>query len=181
MNNKELKLMDNYDIGIVVGINVCFPGKVDCIQSAVYHFSKFFNLEHFDFVLNHKNMPYDEVLDEKLHEYSELFEWKHNILYLTEKGQKAYDLICSHMKIQEFKRSINETNLNEACAILFPIIIHSSQKPILDEATRKWVEATINYLDKFYPEDIFTGKSGDKGSLAIKLIRDALKSGDEVQ
>ena len=83
--------------------------------------------------------------------------------------------------LRNSKRSISETNLNEACAILFPIIIHSSQKPILDEATRKWVEATINLLDKFYPADIFTGKSGDKGSLAIKLIRDALKSGDEVQ
>ena len=81
--------------------------------------------------------------------------------------------------LRNSKRSISETNLNEACAILFPIIIHSSQKPILDEATRKWVEATVNLLDKFYPADIFTGKSGDKGPMAIKLIRDALKRGDE--
>ena len=175
MNNKELELMDNYDIGIVIGINVCFPGRGDCIQNAVYHFSKFFNLEDFHFVLNHNNMPYDEVLDEKLHEYSELFERKHGIFYLTEKGLKANDLISSHMKIQEFKRSINETNLNEACAILFPIIIHSSQKPILDEETRKWVEATVNLLDKFYPEDIFTGKSGDKGPVAIKVVRENLE------
>ena len=66
-------------------------------------------------------------------------------------------------------------NLNEACAVIFPIIINSSQKPILDEETRKWVEATVNLLDKFYPEDIFTGKSEDKGPLAIKLIRENLE------
>ena len=66
-------------------------------------------------------------------------------------------------------------NLNEACAILFPIIIHSSQKPILDEATRKWVESTQELLDTIYPEDIFTGESGDKGSLAIKVVRENLK------
>ena len=66
-------------------------------------------------------------------------------------------------------------NLNEACGILFPIIIRSSQKPILDEETRKWVEATVNLLNKFYPEDIFTGKSGDKGPMAIKLIRENLE------
>ena len=66
-------------------------------------------------------------------------------------------------------------NLNEACAILFPIIIHSSQKPILDEATRKWVEATQELLDTIYPEDIFTGESGDKGSLAIKVVRENLE------
>ena len=177
MNNKELELMDNYDIGIVIGINVCSHGRGDCIQRAVYHFSKFFNIEDFDFVLDHNNMPYDEVLDEKLHEYSELFEWKKGRFYLTEKGLKAYDMICSRMKIQEFKRSLNKTNwkLSEACGILFPIIIHSSQKPILDEETRKWVEATVNLLDKFYPEDIFTGKSGDKGLLAIKVLRENLK------
>ena len=66
-------------------------------------------------------------------------------------------------------------NLNNACAILFQIIIHSSQKSVLDEETRKWVEATVNLLDKFYPEDIFTGKSGDKGLLAIKVLRENLK------
>ena len=66
-------------------------------------------------------------------------------------------------------------NLNEACAILFPIIIHSSQKPILDEATRKWVESTQELLDTIYPEDIFTGESGDKGSLAIKVVRENLE------
>ena len=66
-------------------------------------------------------------------------------------------------------------NLNEACAVIFPIIIHSSQKPVLDEATRKWVEATVNYLDKFYPGDIFTGSSKDSGPLAIKLIRENLE------
>ena len=66
-------------------------------------------------------------------------------------------------------------NLNEACGILFPIIINSSKQPILDEETRKWVEATVNLLDKFYPADIFTGKSGDKGSLAIKVLRENLE------
>lgn len=88
--NKELELMDNYDIGIVIGINVCSHGRDDCIQSAVYHFSKFFNLEDFDFVLNHNNMPYDEVLDEKLHEFSENFVVKKGRYYLTEKGNEAY-------------------------------------------------------------------------------------------
>ena len=77
--------------------------------------------------------------------------------------------------LRNSKRSISETNLNEACAILFPIIIHSSQKPILDEATRKWVESTQELLDTIYPEDIFTGESGDKGSLAIKVVRENLE------
>ena len=66
-------------------------------------------------------------------------------------------------------------NLNEACGILFPIIINSSKQPILDEETRKWVEATKEILNKFYPEDIFTGTSGDKGPIAIKTIRENLK------
>ena len=70
-------------------------------------------------------------------------------------------------------------NLSEACGILFPIIINSSQKPVLDKETKAWLEATVTLLDKCYPEDIFTGKSGDKGPMAIKLIRDALKSEDE--
>ena len=77
--------------------------------------------------------------------------------------------------LRNSKRSISETNLNEACAILFPIIIHSAQNPILDEETRKWLEATVNFLDKFYPRDIFTGESGDKGALAIKALRENLE------
>ena len=44
--------------------------KVDgkCVRTSlikVSNFSKFFNIEDFDFVLDHNNMPYDEVLDEK--------------------------------------------------------------------------------------------------------------------
>ena len=66
-------------------------------------------------------------------------------------------------------------NLNEACAIIFPIIIHSASGDCHDDVYRKWVESTVNLLDKFYPEDIFTGKSGDKGSLAIKVVRENLK------
>ena len=65
--------------------------------------------------------------------------------------------------------------LSKACGIIFPIIIRSTQNQILDEETRKWLEATVNFLDKFYPRDIFTGESGDKGALAIKALRENLE------
>ena len=66
-------------------------------------------------------------------------------------------------------------NLPEACGIIFPVIIHSSQKPVLDKETKEWLEATVNLLDKFYPEDIFTGISGDKGAVALKVLRENLE------
>lgn len=66
-------------------------------------------------------------------------------------------------------------NLSEACGILFPIIINSSQKPVLDKETKAWLEATVTLLDKCYPEDIFTGISGDKGAVAIKVVRENLE------
>ena len=67
--------------------------------------------------------------------------------------------------------------LSKACEIIFPVIVHSTQNPILDEETRKWLEATVNFLDTFYPADIFTGESGDKGALAIKALRENLEAG----
>ena len=65
--------------------------------------------------------------------------------------------------------------LAKACEIIFPIIINATQNQILDEATRQWLEATNNLLDKFYPSDVFTGESGDKGPVAIKTLRDNLE------
>lgn len=104
--NKELELMDNYDIAIVVGIEVCFGKYADCIQNVVYKFSKFFNLKDFDFIMNHNNMPYDEVLDKKLHEHSIYFIRKKGRFYLTENGVDTYIKISEN--ISNLKDFLNE-------------------------------------------------------------------------
>ena len=81
-----------------------------------------------------------------------------------EKGDMAEHFVSEYFSAREY-----------ACEIIFPVIVHSTQNPILDEETRKWLEATVNLLDKFYPRDIFTGESGDKGALAIKALRENLE------
>lgn len=109
--NKELELMDNYDIAIVIGIKLCTGKYADCIQNVVYKFSKFFNTEDFDFIMNHSNMPYDEVLDEKLHEFSENFVVKKGRYYLTENGTNMYIKISEN--ISNLKDFLNEVIKNE--------------------------------------------------------------------
>ena len=69
--------------------------------------------------------------------------------------------------------------LNEACGILFPLFLamldEAEQGDKEFEAIREWANATKKVLDIIYPEDIFTGESGDKGPTAIKLIRGNLE------
>ena len=69
--------------------------------------------------------------------------------------------------------------LNEACGILFPLFLamldEAEQGDKEFEAILEWANATKKVLDIIYPADIFTGKSGDKGPLAIKLIRENLE------
>ena len=70
-------------------------------------------------------------------------------------------------------------NSNEACGILFPLFLamldEAEQGDKEFEAIREWANATKKVLDIIYPADIFTGKSGDKGSLAIKVLRENLE------
>ena len=107
--------MDNYDIAIVIGIKLCTGKYADCIQNVVYKFSKFFNTEDFDFIMNlrldNSNMPYDEVLDEKLHEFSENFVVKKGRYYLTENGTNMYIKISEN--ISNLKDFLNEVIKNE--------------------------------------------------------------------
>ena len=107
--NKELELMDNYDIGIVIGIKLCSGKYGDCIQNVVYKFSKFCNMNDFDFIMNHSNMPYDEVLDEKLHEYSDYFYSRKGRFFLSAKGEDAYNAFSSKIKnLNNFKNEVEK-------------------------------------------------------------------------
>ena len=56
-------------------------------------------------------MPYDEVLDEKLHEFSENFVVKKGRYYLTENGTNMYIKISEN--ISNLKDFLNEVIKNE--------------------------------------------------------------------
>jgi len=74
-----------------------------------------------------------------------------------------------------------DKEIEEASAIVFPIFLQAvkeeSPDSIIYEKIKKWGEITLQILNEFYPTDIFTGASNDKGVKAVNLIRKNLEEG----
>ncbi len=70
----------------------------------------------------------------------------------------------------------NNTNLKTACGILFPILLNITDKDSITGEERKFVEATLNLINKIYPEHIYDSSSNDSGPNAIVKIRNLLKT-----
>ena len=78
-----------------------------------------------------------------------------------------------------------EIGVEEASSIIFPIFFNILEErrflkethsidSNLDKKIKKWAKVTLEILNEFYPPDIFTGVSGDKGPKAVILIRKIL-------
>ena len=78
-----------------------------------------------------------------------------------------------------------EIDIKEASSIIFPIFFNILEERRflkeahsidynLDKKIKKWAKITLEILNEFYPPDIFTGVSGDKGPKAVVLIRKIL-------
>jgi len=69
--------------------------------------------------------------------------------------------------------------IEKASGMVFPILLNavSQETPdtIMYDLVQQWGEITLEILNQVYPEDIFTGVSGDKGVIAINTIREILK------
>ena len=81
-----------------------------------------------------------------------------------------------------------EIDIKEASSIIFPIFFNIlEERRFLKEAhsidsnfdkkIEKWAKITLDLLNEYYPPDIFTGVSGDKGPKAVVLIREILTEG----
>jgi hypothetical protein len=75
-------------------------------------------------------------------------------------------------------------NIREASSIVFPVfLIYAKRRtsdllePNFDKKIKKWAKITLDLLNEYYPPDIFTGVSGDKGPTAVVLIRKILTEG----
>lgn len=64
-------------------------------------------------------------------------------------------------------------NLKEACSIIFPILLQPPKPE--DQTHQYWHAYLATLLDEWYPDDVFTGKSEDRGSEAVKVIREVLR------
>jgi len=84
----------------------------------------------------------------------------------------------------------NDIDIKEASLIIFPIFfgtLDPEKREVLkedgavrldiDKKIKKWAEITLEILNEFFPPDIFTGVSGDKGPKAVVLIREILTEG----
>ena len=70
----------------------------------------------------------------------------------------------------------NNMDLKTACGILFPLLLNITDKDSITGEERKFVDATLNLINKIYPEDIYDGSSNDSGPNAIVKIRNLLKT-----
>jgi len=73
----------------------------------------------------------------------------------------------------------NRKEIEKASGVVFPILLNAVSQETPDTITydlvRQWGEITLKILNQVYPEDIFTGVSGDKGVKAVNTIREILK------
>jgi len=78
-----------------------------------------------------------------------------------------------------------EIDIGEASSIIFPVFFNILEErrflkeayfidSNLDKKIKKWAKINLEILNEFYPQDIFTGVSGDKGPKAVVLIRKIL-------
>ena len=69
--------------------------------------------------------------------------------------------------------------IEKASRVVFPILLNAVSQETPDTITydlvQQWGELTLKILNQVYPEDIFTGVSGDKGVKSVNTIRKILK------
>jgi len=77
-----------------------------------------------------------------------------------------------------------DIDIKEASSIVFPTFLNYTKRrtsdllePNFDRKIKKWAKITLDLLNEYYPPDIFTGVSGDKGPKAVVLIREILTEG----